>query len=627
MVKQRLRKMGEVLISQGLISKKQLKQATDEVESSGIGLGAALVKLGFITWEGLSAILGEQIQIIQNRRIGEVLIEQGLITERQLQAGLEEQKQSGKKVGECLVELGFISEYKLINVLSAQLDIQHVMLENFAFSEKLLTILPRDIVSEYRVIPLYETNGVITMAMADPTNQRIIDHLKVKTGKMIEPVIASERSILSAINRNYVSPPDEEGEFSEKTSHPDGIFVVTKVDRGIKAPVEQGSPVVETITNVILQAIKEEASAVHIEPVDHCCQLRYRIDGSLVEQKPILQQMYEPIVSYLKTLTLMSNVKNFPMEGFFQFPCEGRKYDIHLSIFPIITDNKNVSEKIVLRITNQERSVLPFDQLGFLPNTLNLFNELITQPEGVILLTGPENSGISSTLYTVLQYLNTYYSGKKNIMSVEKSIKNKLKGVVQSQVNPEAGFKFASGIRSILQQDPDIIMVSDIDSVETCKMIVMAALAGHLVFSTLHTRDSVGVYPHLFSMGIEPYLLVSTIRGILAQRIVKKICEHCKEEYEADPSMLQKLGMKTGIHVFRGRGCVHCKNTGFQGRVGIFELLKPDKDIESLLERRSSYDDIKKYCLEKEGFDTLWHDGLRKILMGVTTIEQVLGVL
>ncbi len=628
MTQKRLQKMGEILIAQGLINEEQFLQAKGECAVTGERFAATLVKLGFISWDGLTDILGEQIQIIQKKRIGEVLIDQGLITEEQLQAGLEEQKKNGEKIGKCLVDFGFISENKLIDSLSAQLDIPHVMLDNFTFSSKLLGIITNEIAWEYKVIPLYESNGIVTMAMADPTSQRIIDHLKFKTGKEIEPVIASEKSILDAIDLNYTPGSGPEDDTFKESLVADGILVVSKVDMGGKPPAGEDTQVEQLLKTIIAEAIIREATAIHIEPTTQHYQLRYRIDGALIEQKPIQAEEYHQLISQLKSLAkLDSSGKYMPLQGQFHFPYKERQFDIQVSTIPVMAQGKSINEKIVLRIIDQERIPLSFDQLGFFPDTRELFEELVRLPDGIILITGPQASGRTTTLYTVLKYLNTFYSGKKNIMTIEKHIKSDIEGVFQSQVNPESGFTFTSGIGALLQQDPDIIMVSESGDSETGGMIVMAALAGHLVFSTLRAGDCAGAYTHLYDIGIEPYLVATTVKGVLAQRLVKKVCEHCKEEYEAEPSLIQKIGFNSGIRLCRGKGCGYCNNTGFYGRIGIFELLIPDKNLMAMLEKRPSYDDINKYCLKKEGFDTLWLDGLRKVLSGVTTIEQVLGVL
>ena len=503
MTQKRLVKMGEILIAQGLINEKQFLQAKGECAVTGATFAATLVNLGFISWDGLSNILGEQIQVMQKKRIGEVLIDQGLITEEQLQVGLEEQKKNREKIGKCLVDLGFISENKLIDSLSAQLDIPHVMLDSFAFSSKLLGIITGEIAREYRIIPLFENDGVVTMAMADPTSKRIKDHLRIKTGKAIEPVIASEKSILAAIDRNYAPSTGSEDETFRESSVGDGIFVVSKVDIEKKTDVKEDTHKPKLINIIISEAVIKEATAIHIEPVEQWCQLRYRIGDVLIEQKSIQIEEYDQLLSQLKSLTGLGSSGDYtPLQGQFKFSYEERQIDIQVSAFPVMTRGKGINEKIVLRIVDQERVPLSFRQLGFFHETQKLFEELVCSAGGVILVTGPQVSGKTTTLYTALKYLNTFYSGKKNILTVEKQVKGDLEGVFQSQISPENGFDYTEGISLIFQQDPDVIMVDETGDPETAKMIVMAALAGHLVFSTLRAGDCAGAYSHLYESGI-----------------------------------------------------------------------------------------------------------------------------
>lgn len=625
-MQRRRKKLGEILLSQGLITEDQLQHALQEHKSSGISLGTVLVRLGYITEDDLSTFLGEQIQLNQRKRIGEVLVEQGLITEAQLEAGLLEQKKTNLQLGKCLVSLGYISEEKIIDVLSAQLDIPHVMLDNFTFSNKLLRDVPEEMVRKYKVIPLFENTGVITVAMADPTNLRTIDHLKFKTGKEIEPVIASERSIMAALDRIYSSGLEQMTDMLGEVESGDDIDFVDEEDSGEMITDEEGTQVIKIVNLIISQAVNEGASDIHIEPMERYFRLRYRVDGELIEKNPIPLQMRAQIISRIKIMAGMDIAeKRKPQDGHFQIRHQGREIDLRVSTFPATTRNRGVSEKIVLRIIDQQGKMFTLDQLGFLPAVLQIFDGLIRKPDGIILVTGPTGSGKSSTLYAVLQRINAYYANKKNIVTMEDPIESVIDGINQGQINPKAGFTFAAGMRSILRQDPDIIMVGEMRDVETCEMAVQAALTGHLVFSTLHTNDSASAYTRLFDMGIEPYLIASTIRGILAQRLVRRICNRCRIEYEPEASLLQQTGLKPGVKMYRGKGCHICRNTGYQGRVGIYELLVPDQNIERMVIERTTSEDIKKYTLQRGNFDTLRRDGLRKVLSGITTLEQVLG--
>jgi type IV pilus assembly protein PilB len=291
-----------------------------------------------------------------------------------------------------------------------------------------------------------------------------------------------------------------------------------------------------------------------------------------------------------------------------------------------MTAARGVNEKMVLRIIDHNGKLLGLDQLGFFQDVLTLFEEIIKKPDGIILVTGPTGSGKSSTLYATLRRLSHYYGNKKNIVSMEDPVEHFVPGITQGQINVKAGFTFADGIRSVLRQDPDIIMVGEIRDRETCEMAIKAALTGHLVFSTLHTNDAPSSYTRLIDMGIEPFLITSTVIGILAQRLVRRICPRCKEPFEPTPELLQKFGLKPGFVMYRGTGCRTCNNTGYRGRIGIFEFLSPDSHVQNLVLKKASSDEIKKYCLEKNVFVTMRGDGLQKIAEGITTLEQVLGV-
>jgi type IV pilus assembly protein PilB len=627
MNQRRRKKLGEILIAQGMITNENLVEALQVHKRTGVSLGSVLVKLGYITEDELTGVLGAQIQIDQKKRIGEVLIDQGLITAEQLSAGLEEQKKSKMQLGKCLVKLGAISEDKLVDVLSAQLDIQHVVLDNF--SRALVQLLPEDMARRYKVIPLFEKDGILTVAMADPTNLRTVDHIKFKTGKEIEPVIATEKSITSAIERNFSSGMDQMNELLGNVQVEELDIVKRdeeEEEENDGLTDEEGKQIVKLVNLIITQAVNLRASDIHIEPMDRLVRLRYRVDGELVEQNPIPLQIRAQITSRLKIMAGMDiSEKRKPQDGHIQIRHQGREVDFRVSTFPVMTRARGVNEKLVLRIIDKDAVQLTLDQLGFLPGMLATFDEIIKTSDGIVLVTGPTGSGKSSTLYASLLRVNNYYSGAMNIVTMEDPVEYSLDGITQGQINAKAGFTFAEGMRSILRQDPDIVMIGEMRDKETCEMAVQAALTGHLVFSTLHTNDSPSAFTRLLDMGIEPFLITSTIRGILAQRLVRKLCQKCKEAYTPDPNSLASAGLKAGITLYKPKGCSHCNNTGYKGRSGVFELLLPDSKIKKLVIDRSSSDEIKLYLMQRGNFDTLRKDGLRKVVDGYTTLEQVLG--
>jgi type IV pilus assembly protein PilB len=627
MMQRRRKKLGEILIAQGLITNEQLVEALQVHKRTGVSLGTVLVNLKYITEDDLTSVLGAQIQLDQRKRIGEVLIAQGLITEEQLRMGLEEQKKTKLQLGKCLVNLGFISDNKLVDVLSAQLDVQHVVLENFNFNRMLVNLIPEDMAKRYRVIPLFEKEGTLTVAMADPTNLRTLDHLKFKTGKEIEPVIAAERSILSAIEKNYASGMEQMSELLGAV-HVDDIDVVKhdEEEDSDRLTDEEGKQIVKLVNLIITQAVAADASDIHIEPMDSYVRLRYRVDGELAEQNPIPLQLRAQISSRLKIMAGMDIAeKRRPQDGHIEIRHQGREIDLRVSTFPVMTRTRGVNEKIVMRIIDQAAQQLKLDQLGFLPAMLKQFDDIVRQSDGIVLVTGPTGSGKSSTLYAALARVNVFYEGKKNIVTMEDPVEFVLEGINQGQINVKAGFDFDDGMRSILRQDPDIVMVGEMRDKQTCEMAIQAALTGHMVYSTLHTNDSASAFTRLIDMGLEPFLICSTVRGVLAQRLVRRICSRCREPYTEEPEVLKKLGLRPDIALYKGKGCRFCNNSGYKGRTGIFELLMPDQQVKKLVLERRTSDDIKNYCISKGGFDTLRIDGLRKAAEGTTTLEQVLG--
>ncbi len=628
MMQRRRKKLGEILIAQGLITNEQLVEALQVHKRTGVSLGTVLVNLKYITEDDLTSVLGAQIQLDQRKRIGEVLIDQGLISDDQLRMGLEEQKKTKQQLGKCLVALGYITENKLVDVLSAQLDIQHVVLENFNFNRSLVNMIPEEMAKRYRVIPLFEKEGTLTVAMADPTNLRTLDHLKFKTGKEIEPVIAAERSILAMIEKNYSSGMEQMSELLGSV-HVDDLDVVRhdEEEDADRLTDEEGKQIVKLVNLIITQAVSENASDIHIEPMDSYVRLRYRVDGELAEQNPIPLQLRAQITSRLKIMAGMDIAeKRRPQDGHIEIRHQGRNIDLRVSTFPVMTRTRGVNEKMVMRIIDQAAHSLTLDQLGFLPGMLKQFDDIVRLPDGIVLVTGPTGSGKSSTLYAALSRVNLYYESKKNIVTMEDPVEFVLEGINQGQINIKAGFNFEDGMRSILRQDPDIVMVGEMRDKQTCEMAIQAALTGHMVYSTLHTNDSASAFTRLMDMGLEPFLICSTVRGVLAQRLVRRICSRCKEPYREDPDVLKKLGLRPDITLYKGKGCRFCNETGYKGRSGIFELLIPDPTVKKLVLERKTSDDIKAYCASKGGFDTLRIDGLRKAAEGITTIEQVLGV-
>ncbi len=619
------RKVGEILLSQGYINQQQLDHALEQHQTTGISLGTVLVKLGFIDEDTLNAVLGKQLEFSYRKRIGEILVDQGYITAAQLQEGLAKQKSMNLPLGKCLVKLGFIEEGKLLDVLAAQLDLQHINLENFKFQNNIVHMISEEMARSYKVIPLYEKDGVLTVAMVDPTNLRSLDHIKFKTGKDVEPVIGTEAEILAAIDRAYTGTKEKLSDLIGKDA--DGDLVLDSKEEKDEPELigdEEGRQIIKIVNLIVSEAIRLGASDIHLEPQEKNMRIRYRIDGDLMEQNPIPARLMVQIISRLKVLGGMDIAeKRRPLDGRAHIQYKGKEVDLRLSTFPVLLRARGVVEKMVIRIIDPNTEVAGLDKMRFSQTVFPVISQLVDLPDGIILVTGPTGSGKSSTLYAFIKHVNV---PGVNVVTMEDPVEKNIAGISQGQINNAAGFTFAAGIRSILRQDPDIIMLGEMRDKETAEMAIQAALTGHLVFSTLHTNDAAGAFTRLLDMGLEPFLVTSCVKGVLAQRLVRRICEKCKQQVEIPDVVLQNIGIRPGTPFYQGKGCTHCNNSGYKGRIAIFELLVPNEHIHKMILERKSSEEIKNFAIRNLGMATLRRDGLEKALQGLTTIEQVVAV-
>jgi type IV pilus assembly protein PilB len=619
------RKVGEILLSQGYINQQQLDHALEQHQSTGISLGTVLVKLGFIDEDTLNAVLGKQLEFSYRKRIGEILVDQGYITAKQLEEGLAKQKAMNLPLGKCLVKLGFIEEGKLLDVLAAQLDLQHINLENFKFLNNIVHLISEEMARSYKVIPLYEKDGVLTVAMVDPTNLRSLDHIKFKTGKDVEPVIGTEAEIMAAIERAYTGSKEKLSDLIGKEADSDLILDGKEEEKENETiGDEEGRQIIKIVNLIVSEAIRLGASDIHLEPQEKSMRIRYRIDGDLAEQNPIPGRLMVQIISRLKVLGGMDIAeKRRPLDGRAHIQYRGKEVDLRLSTFPVLLRARGVLEKMVIRIIDPNTEVAGIDKMRFSKAVFPVISQLVDLPDGIILVTGPTGSGKSSTLYAFIKHVNV---PGVNVVTMEDPVEKNIPGISQGQINNLAGFTFAAGIRSILRQDPDIIMLGEMRDKETAEMAIQAALTGHLVFSTLHTNDSAGAFTRLLDMGLEPFLVTSCVKGVLAQRLVRKICEKCKVQVEIPDVVLQNIGIRPGTPFFQGKGCSHCNGSGYKGRIAVFELLVPDEHVHKMILERKSSEEIKTYAIRQLGMATLRRDGLEKALQGLTTIEQVVAV-
>jgi type IV pilus assembly protein PilB len=625
-VKRSKRKVGEILLSQGYINQQQLDHALEQHANTGISLGTVLVRLNFIDEDTLNAVLGKQLELSYRKRIGEILVDQGYITQGQLAEGLANQKTMNLPLGKCLVKLGFIEETKLLDVLAAQLDLQHINLENFKFNPEITRLVSEEMARSYKVIPLYENNGVLTVAMVDPTNLRSLDHIKFKTGKDVEPVIGTEAEILGAIGRAYAGDKEKLSDLIGGQEDKDLVLETAKDDKADEGLVgdEEGRQIIKIVNLIVSEAIRLGASDVHLEPQERNLRIRYRIDGELMEQNPIPARLMVQIISRLKVLGGMDIAeRRKPLDGRAHIQYKGKEVDLRLSTFPMLLRSRGVIEKMVIRIIDPNTEIATVDKIGFSATVLPMINRLIELPDGILLTTGPTGSGKSSTLYAFIQRVA---SPSVNVVTMEDPVEKNIPGITQGQINNLAGFTFAAGMRSILRQDPDVIMLGEMRDKETSEMAIQAALTGHLVISTLHTNDAAGAFTRLLDMGVEPFLVTSCVKGVLAQRLCRKICEKCKQQVQVPDMVLEGIGIRPGTPFFQGKGCQHCNNTGYKGRLALFELLVPDEHVQKMILERKSSEEIKMYAIRNLGMATLRRDGLEKALAGLTTIEQVVAV-
>ncbi|MDG2200164.1 MAG: ATPase, T2SS/T4P/T4SS family [Phycisphaerales bacterium] len=554
--------------------------------------------------------------------LGELLISRGVLTERQLEQALGHQAQNDHRslLGEVLIELGFATEQQVMEVLAEGYGIPCVEQVARVADPRVIEVLPREFIEEHKVLPLFLVRSMLTVAVSEPSNLYLVEEIARRTGHEVQIVAASSAEIDAAITSwlpaaNVFVIDDIYEDIAEED------FSVIERQVTELADLEQVAghgPVVKLVNFIIYSAVQEGASDIHIEPDDQCLRVRYRVDGRLYEKISPPYRMHAAISSRIK---IMSNLdiseRRIPQDGDFNVMLEGRPIDLRVSTMP-----GKYGEIVVIRIIDSDTNRIGLGQLGLSADILSKWTDLISHPNGVVLVTGPTGSGKSTTLYSVLSQVN---SAELNISTIEDPVEARISGINQSQVNTRAGFTFASAMRSMLRQDPDILMVGEVRDAETASICTQAALTGHLVFSTLHTNDSPSAVTRLCNLGIEPYLVAATLRGVLAQRLVRKICPNCKEPWTPDDRTSEAvLRACEGFQsVQRGAGCSHCRKTGFAGRLGIFELLVPDEGFLDAVAGGATLQALRARLGELD-FQSLWEDGLAKVRAGLTTPDEVL---
>ncbi|BAU26985.1 type IV pilus assembly protein PilB [Aneurinibacillus soli] len=545
------------------------------------------------------------------KRLGDILIESGMISEEQLKKALEEQKKSKLKLGDHLLQTGYITEQQLIETLEFQLGIPHVRLFRYRLDPSLSSIVPEEVARRNMLIPIKKEGNRLTIAMVDPMDYFAIDELRMSTGFAIEPVIATRDEVQRAINRIY-SMQDSVKELMENINSASDVEEAEVMD--------EDSPIVRLVNQMFEQATQLRASDIHIDPQDDGVRIRYRIDGMLRTERVLPRHMHGILTARLKIMANLNIAeRRVPQDGRMQLRIAYKEYDIRVSVLPTV-----FGEKMVMRLLDLTNVMMEIDQLGLTRRNLVAFREIIRKPNGIFLLTGPTGSGKSTTLYAVLHHLNRE---DVNIITVEDPVEYQLEGINQVQVNSAIGMTFASSLRSILRQDPDIIMIGEMRDTETAEIGIRAALTGHQVLSTLHTNDAISSVIRMSDMGIEPFLIASSVNGVMAQRLVRRICKECRDEYpvnEHEQAIFAQRGVKVE-KLWRGKGCAACNLTGYRGRAALHEIFSLDDTMRRMIAERAPASELRRHAM-KNGMILLLDDGLIKVTQGITTMEEVLRV-
>lgn len=548
----------------------------------------------------------------------EKLVERGIIKTHQLEQALGESRKSGLPIKQVLLKLKLVDENVIAQLQAEEMGIPFVELSDYIVDPETLKLIPEALARKHTIIPLFKIGNSLTVAMANPSDIMAIDEVRLKNQHEIETVSATSQAIGKAIDQCYgVTQSVDE---LVKTIQMGESIDLDQADAQTLSRVAEEAPIIKLVNLLLTQAVRENASDIHIEPEEATLTIRFRVDGALhkVESPPKLLQF--AIISRIKVISGMDIAeKRKPQDGRIKIKIEGKEMDIRSATFPTI-----YGENVVLRLLDQGRILLGLDHLGFSHEVMTGYQHLISRSNGILLVTGPTGSGKTTTLYNTL---NSMDRQTKNILTIEDPIEYHLAGIRQSQVNPKAGLTFASGLRSILRQDPDVIMVGEIRDTETAEVAIQAALTGHLVLSTLHTNNAIGTLMRLLDMGIEPFLISSSVIGILAQRLVRVICKKCKEPAIPPGELLERLKISDskGDRFFAGKGCRQCRSSGYNGRVAIFELLVIDDKLRHQILNKASAQEVQKTAQESR-MKTLREDGLRKAADGITALEEVLNV-
>lgn len=553
------------------------------------------------------------------KRLGEILIAEGLITPAQLEEGLKASRRTGGRLGATLVGMGLVTEEDIARALASQFRIPYLALDTILIEPHIIKLIPEAMARRHRVIPISKEGNILKVVIADPLDVFAMDELKKVSGHQILPSVATEGDIQRAIDQYY----GMQGTLGEVVRRIEATGLeLLKEEEADTARLERiagEASIIQMVNLIISQAVKERASDIHIEPDEGTLRIRMRIDGILREVSNLPLKLHPAIISRIKILGDINIAeKRLPQDGRFDVKVGTHDVDVRVSTLPTV-----FGEKVALRLLDKTSFLLKLEELTPLADTLEILKTMVRRPYGMVLLTGPTGSGKTTTAYTLLSMINTM---QRNIVTVEDPVEYHLRIINQVQVNPKIGVSFANTLRHVLRQDPDIIMIGEIRDRETAEIAIHAALTGHLVISTIHTNNAIGTITRLLDMGIEPFLVASSVTCLVGQRLLRRICQNCKVSYKPDESLVRELGISIGNQMpnfYKGQGCPVCKGTGLKGRMGIFEVLVVDEDIRRLVLEKKDANTILSTAIRK-GFKTLRYEGIRAVVDGHTTVEEVL---
>ena len=559
-------------------------------------------------------------------RLVDILVKGNVIKEKDLTKALDIQKKRGGSLGKILTEKGYISEKDLLVVMSRQLNIPPIDLTKYKLDKSVMQLIPEKFIKQYCIVPISRLGGTLTVAMSDPLNIFLMDDLKTLTSYKIDPVIATENDLKEAINKYYGVQTQEIAKIIEEMPDIDDVEVESsdeeKIDVSEMAEESQSAPIVKVVSLTLNEALKRRAGDIYIEPCEKSLRIRYRIDGGLVDALTLPKKNQNAVIARVKIMSKLDITETrIPQDGRFKISFEGKEIDFRVSVLPT-----TFGGKIVLRVLDKSSLSIGLDKLGFLPGPLKTFKEAMSRPYGMILVTGPTGSGKSTTLYSIINQIN---SPERNIVTLEDPVEYEVAGITQIQAKPEIGLTFANGLKSVLRQSPDVVMVGEIRDFETADIAIKASLTGQLILSTLHTNDASGAITRLIDMGVEPFLVASSLALSSAQRLMRKICPGCKEPAEIPKNVFERLSIdpkKIGGTFYKGKGCQRCSKTGYYGRIGILEALLINDKVRDMIMKRVSSDDIKAYAIKELGMKTLRDNAIENLALGNTTLEEVLRV-